>query len=224
MPTDDLDPDTLARLRGGDPLALEACYQRFGGRVYRLAFGMLGQASDAEDATQEVFLKVLERARQFEARSRFTTWLHRLTVNHCLNRLERSRTRRACSLECEAHGSSDRKNGRAGRPGPAENGAHGAAAVRDDRPGPMELAVSEDNRLRIHTLLERLPEEQRAVLLLREIESASYAEIAAALEIPEGTVMSRLSRAREKLAQLLRPGSTGAGLRTTRSTTERSAS
>ncbi len=175
----ELDDGVLQALRGGDLAALEATYRLFGGRVLRLSRLLLGCPADAEDATQEVFLKVFERAQQFDGRSRFSTWLHRLTVNHCLNRIERERLRRAEELST------------------------GDEHLLDGLPSPLELAHESESKERLEQFLGRLSAEHRAVLVLREIEGLSYGEIAAALEIPVGTVMSRLARARARLVELV---------------------
>ncbi len=174
----DLDPAVLAGLRAGKKHALEACYEAFGGRVLRLCQRMLLQVSDAEDATQEVFLKVYQRAGQFEGRSRFSTWLHGVTVRHCLSRLERERVRATEPMEA-------------------------AGGSEDPGPGPLQRAHESEVTDRLEALLQRLPPSQRAVLVLRELEGLSYAEMAQALAIPEGTVMSRLARARERLAAMV---------------------
>jgi len=170
-----MDPDhaLVLALRRGELDALAEAYRRHGARVYRLALRMLGRAPDAEDATQEVFLELLGRARSFAGRSRFSTWLHRVTVNHCLHRLEKERLRSADAL-------------------------HGDECSVQRDPGEEHLARSEARESLEHLLL-RLPPAQRAVLLLRELEGLSYQEIAETLGIPPGTVMSRLSRAREEL-------------------------
>jgi RNA polymerase sigma-70 factor (ECF subfamily) len=178
----ELDPPTLERLRHGDLAALETAYLLFGGRVLRLARAVLADATDAEDALQEVFLKVLERVHQFDGRARFSTWLHRLVVNHCLSRLERARIRRADALP-EAD----------------------EQAPVDHAPSPLEAAQRSESRARLEALLRRLPPEQRAAFVLRELEGLSYAEIAAALGVPEGTVMSRLYRARARLTEIVGP-------------------
>jgi RNA polymerase sigma-70 factor (ECF subfamily) len=176
----DFDASDLARLRKGDAGALEACYRAFGARVRRLCRHLLGRSHDADDATQEVFLKVFERAGQFSGEARFSTWIYRLTVNHCLHLLERERLRRAEPLPDEAH--------------PVWAAADRSSAV-DDR----ELA---------ERLLASLGGEQRAVLLLREVEGLDYREIAGALDLPLGTVMSRLHRARRRLLELAAARST----------------
>jgi RNA polymerase sigma-70 factor (ECF subfamily) len=171
----DFGADDLRRLRSGDVQALAACYAAHGPRVWRLALGLLGSAADADDATQEVFLRVFEKAPTFEARARFSTWLHRLTVNHCKNRLASERARGA------------------------RHEALGRADLACPAAGPLDAAAAGDERERLLGVLARLPEEQRAVLVLREVEGLSYREIADTLEIPPGTVMSRLARARERL-------------------------
>lgn len=176
MPPGDLPRSTLSRLRAGDPRALEATYRLFGPRIYRLCLGMLRHAHDAEDATQEVFLRLLERARQFDGRSRFSTWLHRLAVNHCLHRLERDQTRRAGELD---------------------------ETLGDRARSPLDAAQGNETLQLATALLARVAPHHRAVLVLREVEGLSYAEIAEVLGVPVGTVMSRLARGRERLAALV---------------------
>ncbi len=83
---EDLDPSDIELLRRGDARGLEAAYRCFGPRVQRTCLALLGNRADAEDAAQEVFLKVFERARQFAGGARFSTWLYRITVNHGLHR------------------------------------------------------------------------------------------------------------------------------------------
>ena len=181
-----MDPDlALARrLAQRDMHALKEAYELHGERVQRLCLRLLGRRDDAEDAAQEVFLRLFERARAFEGRARFATWLHRLTVNLCLGWIERERLRRA--------------------------GALSADGLLDPSDSPAETASQKEAGEVLQGLLMRLSGEHRAVLVLRELEQLSYKEIAAALAIPEGTVMSRLSRAREQLVQAAGLGPRGA--------------
>jgi RNA polymerase sigma-70 factor (ECF subfamily) len=168
--------DTDARsLRAGG--FLEACYREHGARVYRLCLQILGQAADAEDAAQEVFLKVLDRGGQFEGRAALSTWLHRLTVNLCLHRLERERVRATLPLEPEE-------------------------PILAAGESPLQQAETRDEAARAAALLARLPLEHRLVLHLREVEGLAYREIAQAFGLPLGTVMSRIARAREGLARI----------------------
>jgi len=175
-----MDPDReLVRgLQRREMGALREAYERHGARVQRLSQRLLGCPLEAEDATQDVFLKLFERAGAFDGRARFSTWLHRLTVNHCLHRLERARLRRTDALP------------------------EGDDSPSDPGQSPLEELSRTELRTHLERWLLRLAPEQRAVLVLRELEGQSYAEIAETLAIPVGTVMSRLSRAREALLQL----------------------
>ena len=177
----DRDPDAaLVRgLRRQEMSALRQAYERHGARIHRLCLRLLGRPADAEDATQEVFLKLFERAASFAGRARFSTWLHRLTVNHCLHRLEREHLRDSSTLL-------------------------DGALETDPADSPIELLSQSEARESLQQLLSRLTPEHRAVLVLREIEQLSYQEIAETLAIPVGTVMSRLARARTELVRLAR--------------------
>jgi len=178
----EMDPDqALVRgLAGRDLGALRSVYERHGARVQRLCLRLLGSPADAEDAAQEVFLRLFERAASFDGRARFSTWLHRLTVNLCLHRLERERLRATGALP--------------------EDGA-----LVDPGDSPAETLGRREASAELERLLARLSGEHRAVLVLRELEGLSYQEIAATLAIPAGTVMSRLARAREQLLHLAAP-------------------
>ncbi|HTF91023.1 MAG TPA: RNA polymerase sigma factor [Planctomycetota bacterium] len=171
----DLDASVIARLRAGDVDALELCYRSFGPRVQRLCRRLVGR-DQAEDAAQEVFVKVFERAAQFSGKSRFSTWLYQITLNHCLQRSERERRRKTLPL-------------------PLDQVAPWAEA-------PMRAV---DDRDQVESWIAQLCDEQRAVIVLRELEGLDYREIAEVLGVPIGTVMSRLSRAREKLTLVVNP-------------------
>jgi RNA polymerase sigma-70 factor (ECF subfamily) len=179
---DDLSPTDLARLRNGDPRGLEAAYRLVGAQVQRTCLALLGNRHDAEDATQEVFLKAFERAGQFAGTSRFTTWLYRLTVNHCLHRKERAEIRRAAPLE-------------------AVEMQHALST----EPSPADAAGTREAYALVVARLARLTDEHRTILVLREIDELSYEQIAEVLSIPVGTVMSRLARAREQWTLLSPP-------------------
>jgi RNA polymerase sigma factor (sigma-70 family) len=161
----------LARCADGDAQGLDPLYRAFGDRVYRLARGILGNDADAADATQEVFLRVFRKCASFDRRSSFATWLWRLAYRQCLN--HRRSLRRFFTQPCR-----DRAD-------PSCDGARVAAGV--------------EARDEVDRLFATLTREHRAILALRELLELDYREIAAALEIPLGTVMSRLSRARTEL-------------------------
>ena len=172
------------RIRG-----LRVLYDRYKDRVFRTCLRILGDRHVAEDTTQEIFLRVFSKASSFNGRSTFSTWLYRLAVNHSLNALRKERTWREIRLQDgsvpDAH------------PAPT--------------PPPDQVLVETDRLDMLTNLLAALSAEYRAVIVLREIEGLRYREIAEVLEIPEGTVMSRLSRARLELKKVwaMRKGQPG---------------
>ena len=129
---------------------------------------------DADDLTQQVFLQVFRSIQQFAGRSRFSTWLHRLALNEALQHLRRQKSRQQASLVAEPI---------------------------DNVPGHER---AEESRELLEQALSQLDPALRSIFLLREVEGHSYEEIAAVLEIPEGTVGSRLNRARRELQGHLR--------------------
>lgn len=193
MLASELDPSILTGLREGDIGSLAEVFKLYGHRVYRLTRRMMGNEVDAEDAAQEIFLRVFEQAGKFDGRSRFSTWLYRLAVRHCLNRIEQRNRKEALEHRAAEH----------------------ARAVRvQSAPSPLESVVNQEEGKLLDSLLESLPGKYRSCLVLREVEGLSYAEIGEILEVPVGTVMSRLSRAREQLrGKLLEIERAGAGPR-----------
>jgi len=148
--------------------------------VWRLAVRVLRDEEKARDAVQEGFLKVYRSLDRFEGRSSFYTWLYRLVLNLCLDMRRRDRSDREVEWSEE----------RLPAPGEADGGPAGA------------LERSEI-RKRVAAAIETLPDVQRETLVLREVEGLSYKEIADALGISKGTVMSRLHYARKKIQRIL---------------------
>ena len=162
--------------QAGDISGLEALYSLYSEKVFRTCYRILGDRAAAEDQTHEVFLHVFRKIDRFRGRSTFSTWLYRLTVNQTLNRL-RSRKRRLLKML-----GMEFVEGMAGK-GPAPD---------------REVLRNEQSDV-VQQMLSSLSAEHRTVLVLREIEELSYREISSILEIPRGTVMSRLYRARREL-------------------------
>ncbi|MFK5957095.1 MAG: RNA polymerase sigma factor [Planctomycetota bacterium] len=188
MTEDQQASDALKRCHSGDVEALAVLFGIFGDRVYRLCFNVLGSQSDAEDAAQEVFLRVFAKAGSFAGRSQVSTWIHRLTVNFCLNQLKSRKRKATTSLEAIPQA------------GPITS---------VDGSGQME---QQETVVIVRSVLARMPEEARAIFLLREVEDCSYREISEILDLPQGTVMSRLSRARDKFRQLAAGSATDLGV------------
>ena len=173
----------MAAAQGGDRAAMDALLRRHHERIWAVCRRLAGNDADAADATQEAMLLIVRRIGTFDGRSRFTTWAHRVATNACLDELRR-RTRRPTDHL------------------PDDDPEHGGAIA--DRSEPHDHAVSE--RMAIDDALASLPEEFRVPIVLRDLGGHDYAEIAAILDIPAGTVRSRIARGRARLAELLGPG------------------
>lgn len=176
--TGEVDAATLARAQARDPAAMTAFVRRYERRVYALVFRLLaGRPEAREDVAQECFLKVLRALPRFEPdlRARPSTWVLTIATRTCLDVLRRP-DRVASPL-----------------PGPVAS----AAA------SPEESAAERQLGRRVEAAMARLPEEARAVLVLRAYHDFDYDEIAAALGLPVGTVKSRLGRARDALRAAL---------------------
>jgi RNA polymerase sigma-70 factor, ECF subfamily len=169
--------------RDRDETALSVLLRRHESRVFSLSYRLLGNRSDAADATQEVFVTVFRKAGQFHHQAAFTTWLHRLTVNACHD-LGRKRAR---------------------TPVPAERDAERESGVGAD------AFKRVDDRLQVQAALSYLPQNQRVPIVLRDVRGLSYQEIADATGVPIGTVKSRIARGRMELAALLKPGEPAPG-------------
>jgi RNA polymerase sigma-70 factor (ECF subfamily) len=167
------DHDLVRQFLSGREESFVELMSRHERRVYNLAFRMLGRAEDARDATQEAFLSCFRHLGSFRGDSAFSTWLHRITVNACYDMLRR-RPPMAGSLE-------DQPNA-AASPDHADRAAQAADIQR---------------------ALMAVPPEFRAALVMHEVQDLPLAEIAAVLDIPVGTVKSRLHRGRVALARAL---------------------
>jgi RNA polymerase sigma-70 factor (ECF subfamily) len=173
--------------RRGDPNAFSRLVGIHEGLVYNLAARLLGDPEEAKDVSQDVFLQVYRMLHRFEGRSSLKTWIYRIVVNQCRNRQRWwKRRRRDKALPIEDMTAAD------------------SAKLCADRPdGPEEALTRREQGQRVQRALLRLSLDHRAVLLLREVEELSGAEIAQALGVAEGTVKSRLARAREALREAL---------------------
>lgn len=185
------DHEAVERARRGDHGAFQVLVERYQGRALRLAQRVLKDEERARDAVQEAFLKVYRSLDRFEGRSSFYTWLYRLVLNLCLDMRRRDRSDREVEwTEERAH------------PAEPSEGGPGASLEAGDG-GPVGALERAQIRERVAAAIEQLPGMQRETLILREVEGLSYQEIAEALEISKGTVMSRLHYARKKVAKIL---------------------
>jgi RNA polymerase sigma-70 factor (ECF subfamily) len=171
--------------RRGDAEAFARLVSLHESMVVNLGARLLGDAEEARDLAQDVFLQVYRTLGRFEGRSSLKTWIYRIVVNQARNRQRfwrRRRRDRSCPIEDMTMADHAR-----------------AAAARPDAEAPFERVARAEAARRLQAALLGLSFEHRAVLLLREVEGLGCEEIAATLKVPEGTVKSRLSRARESL-------------------------
>jgi len=173
------DPDrTLAlRFRSGDRQALAELYERYRGRVFGYLVRQLGDRQAAEDVFQEVWIKVMQGMHGFRPAGTFRGWLFRIAANAAVDRKRRESLRRGPELDAPA--------GSPGRTDDADGGRR-VDRIASSAPGPDRAAGLLGER--IDRALTRLPERQRVAVLLRHQQGLSYVELAAALDVPEGTV------------------------------------
>ena len=167
------------RAQDGDRAALTALVERHEPRVRRLAGYLLNDPQDAEDAAQEALAKVLTRIDQFRGEARFATWLYSLVTNTCRDLGERQRRRQHQALETAPEVASTL--------------------------GPHDLACQREQRAALARELEGLSNDQRHVMVMKDVLALSYEEIAEVLEMPVGTVKCHAHRGRARMRRALEP-------------------
>lgn len=183
-----LDDQTLiARAQHGDRSAFNALIRKHEARAYQYAYRLTRNPEEAADVVAEAFVRVYNALHNFKGQSAFTTWLYRILTNCFLDIRKKERSRPATSLEAAlqtADGEVERQ-------------------VEDPSRTPHEEAERNERERSIESAVAQLPEYQRAMIVMYHSEMMSYEEIAAALDLPIGTVKSRLNRARLSLREIL---------------------
>lgn len=164
--------------KSGDQEAFRHIVERYQGAVYNLAYRMLGTPEEAEDAAQEIFVRIYRQLGRYDPERKFSTWTLAIATNYCIDQLRRRRMQLV----------------------PLDN-IIPWARTRDS--GPEGEALSSESRDEMQRLLKRLPEKYRAPLVLRYWEDLSCAEIAEILGVPEGTIKTQIHRARKQLGKML---------------------
>ena len=178
----ELERSLLRRLRDRDERAFRELIDDHRDRVFNITYRMLGNRAEAEDVAQEVFITVFKTIESFREESKFSTWLYRVTVNHCKNRIKYLARRH------------DRDRDELDETNQATNGAVNGAPVRVAQPD-KALASAQMEKL-LQEAIAALDDDQRAVVILRDVEDLSIEEICEITGLPDGTVKSRLHRAR----------------------------
>lgn len=171
----------------GDNSAFEALMEEHMGIIYNIALRMAANQDDAEDMTQEIMIKIFRSLGSFKGNSKFSTWIYRVAVNTCLDELKKKKNKKHLSLDAEISG----------------DDGESQIEIRDDSPSPEKLAEQNELRDMVASAVKLLSDEHRAVIVLRDIRGMSYSEIAEILGCSDGTVKSRISRARAQLKMIL---------------------
>jgi len=170
------DAECVRKLQRGETDAFETLIRRHQKTIYNLAYRMLGDYDEAAEISQETFLSAYRAIGNFRGDANFSTWLYRIALNHATTRRKTLTTRQQRTV-------------------PMEN----SEPASDPNPGPPESMEKKEIRQRVQQALNRLEPEDAAVILLRDLQDVPYEEVARVLEVPIGTVKSRLHRARQAL-------------------------
>jgi RNA polymerase sigma-70 factor, ECF subfamily len=171
----------------GDPEAFGELFTRHRDRLWAVAMRTMGNPEDAADGLQDGMIAAFRRAGSFRGEAAVTTWLHRVVVNACLDRLRAAKVRRADALPDDLE----------------DRGGRGSLVTQDGTHDPADLSVAAERRRRVLDALATLPAAQRAALVLVDMEGYPVHEVAEMLGCAEGTVKSRCFRGRARLAELL---------------------
>jgi RNA polymerase sigma-70 factor, ECF subfamily len=177
------DAELLIAVKNGDQTAYKGLVEKYQNRVYAMVYGMVRNREDARDITQDAFVKAYNNLESFRLEASFYTWLYRIAMNLAIDFI-RKRTRHGETAFEENVGTRDET---------------GSIADVHHGDGPSKLLERKRLYSKIMDAVEELPPDQRQAILLRELEGLSYKEISEIMDIPEGTVMSRLFYARKKL-------------------------
>ncbi len=171
--------EIIREWKRGNKRAYEALVRRYMSDAYLVAYGYVGNREDARDLSQEAFVKVYQARARFDEERPFYPWLYRVLRNHCLNYLRRGRVE--VSLDDE--------------------NTH--REIASPQPTVLEDLESDERRRLVRTAVEKLSDDHREIIVLKNFKDCSYKEISEILEIPMGTVMSRLFYARQALRALV---------------------
>ncbi|QZA79441.1 RNA polymerase sigma factor RpoE [Deefgea tanakiae] len=185
----DLDQELVLRAQGGDQRAFELLVVKYERRIARLLSRMIRDQSEIEDVSQEAFIKAYRALPSFRGESAFYTWLYRIAINTAKNHLSTLGRRPVLSAEYEDE----------------DGDSVDAASLVPDFHTPETELSNKQIVSTVNEAVDALPEELREAITLREMDGMSYDEIAAAMDCPIGTVRSRIFRAREAIANRLRP-------------------
>ena len=181
----------VRRCLAGDAVAWEEIVQRYNRRIYNICYRFAGSADDAQDLTQEVFIKMYRTLNTYDVeRGAFMTWVTTITRNLLVDHFRKGKHDRVTdSLDAA--------------PSQHEDAMPLSDQIRDKAPTPDAHVQSRETTETVHRALQKLSPELREAVILRDLQDMDYREVAAVLKVPEGTVKSRINRGRAELARLL---------------------
>ncbi len=177
----------IAKAQEGDPLAFEELIANYQKQIFSIAYRIAGNPEDASDMTQEVLVKVFKNLKSFQGNSKFSTWLYRVATNTCLDEQKKVRRHISYSLDTELT---------------TEEGSM-ATELPDTGPTPEQALERRTLQKAVNDAISKLHDDHKKVLILRDMQGFSYEEIGAILQCSEGTVKSRINRARANLKKIL---------------------
>jgi len=188
-PVSDKEKDLLLKARNGDVKAFETIIEDYQKKVFNIALRMIGNHDDASELAQEVFIRIFKSLKNFKGESSLSTWIYRITTNVCLDELRKRKNKNIVSLDEDVK----------------QDDGEIKRQVEDARPTPDVIAEKNEVLRVVKEAILSLPEDQRTVIILRDIQGFSYDEIAKIMNCPEGTVKSRINRSRQILRDRLKP-------------------
>ena len=174
--------EMISRCQQGDQEALKEIFDKYHKKVYGIAYGVVRQREEALDIVQEVFIKLFRSIKNFKGRSQFYTYLYRMVMNTAIDHVRKAGKQYVSSLDEE--GSFE----------PSDN----------IEQGPERVLLQKELEGRVKLAMDKLPAEQKAALIFRDVEGLSYQEMSEAMGCSIGTVMSRLHYARKRIQELLK--------------------
>jgi len=177
----------LQLAKKGDVEAFEQLVDKFQKKVFNIALRMIGNYDDASELTQEVFIKIYRSIGSFKEESQLSTWIYRIATNVCLDELRKRKIKWIRSIDEEIQG---------------EDGEY-LMQIEDSSPTPDKVLENKSLKEAINEAVGSLPEKQRLIIILRDMQGFSYEEISSIINKPVGTVKSRINRARLQLKEIL---------------------
>ncbi len=178
----------IEKCKRGNREAFVYLVEQYEKKILNHCFRMLGNLTDAEDATQEVFVKVFRFIKSYTGQSSFSTWIYKIASNVCLDYLRKNKRHQKDTVSIHQQN---------------KDGEEFFLSIEDDAPSPYEKTKAGEARRILVEALDKLSQEQKQVIVLRDIEGFSYDEIANILGTATGTIKSRINRARQNLQKLL---------------------